>query len=96
MTTERQDEFLFLGGAAPELRMGHPLEELFEQISTTWGVPLRRPVRLRLRDQSIPELTGILELVRAPDLPLDKREPLRLRLKGIEFTHRDISEWTAL
>lgn len=93
---EQQNEFLFLDGPSPELHLGHPLEDLFEKIDHTWSIRLNRPVRVRLRDQSVPELVGLLELARAPNLPLDSREPLHLRLKGIEFTRRDIAEWTAL
>jgi len=39
------------------------------------------------------ELQGRLELARAPELPLDRRATLTLRIGGIEFTSRQITTW---
>lgn len=91
-----QHEFLFADGPQPELHLAHPLDDLFVAIAGAWGVPVGRDVRLNLTNPALPELTGKLELVRAPDLHLDRREPLYLRLKGVLFTHREIANWTLL
>jgi len=91
-----QHEFLFADGPQPELHLAHPLDDLFVAIAAGWGIPVGRDVRLNLANSSLPELTGKLELVRSPDLPLDGREPLYLRLKGVLFTHREIANWTLL
>lgn len=91
-----QDEFLFADGPQPELHLAHPLDDLFVAIAAAWGVPVGRAVRLNLVNSALPELAGKLELVRAPDLPLDGREALYLRLKGVLFTHREIANWTLL
>jgi hypothetical protein len=91
-----QDEFLFADGPQPELHRTHPLDDLFVTIAEAWGVPVGRGVRLNLINSALPELTGKLEVVRSPDLPLDGRELLYLRLKGVLFTHREIANWTLL
>jgi hypothetical protein len=53
-------------------------------------------VRVELTGHHFPELRGRLELARAPDLPLDRRETLALRIGGIELTHRQIAAWSLL
>lgn len=71
-----------------------PLTDFFAEITQAWGIPLGERVRVRLHDATLPELEGKLKLTRAPNLPLDPREPLSLVLCGIEFNHRAIASWT--
>jgi len=92
--SEQQDEFLF--SEAPDtgvLFLSHPLDDLFAAIAQLWGVPLGRRVRVSLLNHCMPELEGRLELARSPDLPLDSRDELRLRLGQFEFSHRQMASW---
>ncbi len=91
-----QDEFLFADGPQPELHLAHPLDDLLRQIATLWGLPIGSRARVTLNDPALPVLEGKLELERAPDLPLNVRESLRLKLRGIMFTSRDIASWSLL
>jgi hypothetical protein len=91
-----QSEFLFADGAEPELHLPHALDALFQEIAAAWGLPVGRRVRVSLRDPALPELAGSLELVGAPDLPLDPREVLRLRISGVTFRSDEIAAWVLL
>ena len=96
MSREHQDEFLFADGPTQSLHLPHPMEDFFAEVAARWAVPLGQNVRIRLRDPGMPELCGRLELTQAPDLPLDTREILKLRLSGVDFSHRDLASWTLL
>ena len=41
-------------------------------------------------------ITGILELLRAPDYPWDPHQPLKLGISGFVFSSREIASWTKL
>ncbi len=89
-----QSEFLFADGAQPELHVAHPLDEFFQEVSDMWRLPIGKNVRVNLRDPSLPPLEGKLELHRAPDLPLNRRESLSLRVRGLNFTSAEIASWS--
>jgi len=89
-----QSEFLFAEGAQPELHVPHPLDDFFQAVSDRWGLPIGRNVRLNLRDPALPLLKGKLELERAPDLPLNPREALSLRVRGVNFSSVEIASWS--
>ncbi len=76
--------------------MPDPLGDLVADICRLWSLPIGDPVRVTLRNHSMPHLSGRLKLSRAPDLPLDPRELLHLRIGEFEFTSRQISSWAIL
>ena len=49
-----------------------------------------------LRGHDLPEVSGRLELERAPDLPLNPREVLQLSAGGITFLSTQVQGWTSL
>ncbi|AHF93742.1 hypothetical protein OPIT5_29715 [Opitutaceae bacterium TAV5] len=90
-----QSEFLFSDGPVPELAPPDALTDLVTEIARCWRLPLMETTRITLRSHEIDEVCGRLELVAAPDLPLNPhREPLRLRVRGVEFTSNQIVEWS--
>lgn len=89
-----QSEFLFADGAQPELHVAHPLDDFFQAVADLWSLPIGRKVRVNLRDPALPPLEGKLELQRAPDLPLNPRESLSLRVRGLNFTSAEIASWS--
>ena len=91
-----QGEFLFADGVQPELRVPHPLDDLLQEIAVAWGLPVGERVRVRLMTEAVPELSGRLELARVPDLPLDPRQPLALRVAGVTFSSREVRSWSLL
>lgn len=93
---DAQEEFLFADGAAPELHPPDPSAGFYKDVARLWEIPVGQPVHVALRDHSFADLQGRLELTRAPDLPLDRRETLALRIGAIEFTHRQIVAWSLL
>jgi hypothetical protein len=93
---ESQQDFLFADGAAPELHLPDPRSNLYADVAGLWQIPVGQSVRVELTGHHFPELRGRLELARAPDLPLDRRETLALRIGNIEFTRRQIAAWSLL
>lgn len=93
---EEQGEFLLADRVQPELYLAHPLDAIFQEIAAIWGLPIGRCVRLSGRDPALPELSGRLELVGAPDLPFNLREALRLRVSGGAFSSTEIVGWVLL
>lgn len=91
---ERQDEFLFADGAAPELHTPHPLADFYVEVASLWNMPLGQPVHIALKSHQHFELRGLLELSRAPNLPLDRAQPLELRIGAVEFTSRQVVGWS--
>ncbi len=91
---DEQAEFLFADGPQPELHDAHPLDDLFQAVADLWSLPIGRRVRVNLRDPALPLLEGTLELQRAPDLPLNPREPLSLRIRGLTFSSSEIASWS--
>ncbi len=91
---EAQEEFLFADGPAPELHLPDPLADFYAEVAAKWEIPLGQPVHIALREHQFADLQGRLELSRAPDLPLDRREALALRIGTIEFSSRQIVAWS--
>jgi hypothetical protein len=91
---EQQQEFLFAGGPAPHLHPPDPRTPFYEEVASAWQLPVGRLVRIDLHDHDLSFLRGLLELARAPDLPLDPRQPLVLRVGAIEFSSRQIAAWS--
>jgi hypothetical protein len=88
-----QLEFLLCGTATGAPEPADPLGDLREGIAECWSVPLGQRVKVDLRDCNVPWLEGRLELSRAPDLPLDVRQSLALRIGTVEFSNRQIVAW---
>ena len=93
---ESQQDFLFCDGPAPELHLPDPRSNLYADVAALWQLPVGQLARIDLTGHHFSELRGRLELARAPDLPLDRRETLALRVGGIEFTSRQITAWSLL
>jgi len=91
---ESQAEFLFADGPAPELHLPDPLADFYAEVAATWEIPLGQLAHVALREHHFADLQGRLELSRAPDLPLDRREKLALRIGTIEFSSRQIVAWS--
>lgn len=89
-----QGEFLFADGPAPEIHLPDPRSGFYEEVAARWEIPVGLLVHVALREHSFSELHGRLELARAPDLPLDRRETLTLRIGTIEFSSRQIVAWS--
>lgn len=88
-----QAEFLFAGGPAPELQPDDPDAGFYEEVAALWQIPVGSRVHVALRGHSFGDLDGRLRLARAPDLPLDPRQPLSLRIGAIEFSSRQVVAW---
>lgn len=93
---DRQSEFLFPDGPEPGLQLPDPRAGFYREVVDVWHLPLGQPVRVRLRGHDFPEVSGRLELERAPDLPLNPREPLQLSAGGIAFLSTQVQAWTLL
>jgi len=93
---ESQPEFLFADGPAPELHLSDARSALFADIAALWQLPVGDLVHVDLTGHQFAELRGRLELARAPDLPLDRREILALRIGTIELTSKQIAAWSLL
>jgi hypothetical protein len=93
---ESQQDFLFADGPTPELHLPDPRSGLYADIAALWEIPVGQHVRVDLTGHQFSELQGRLELARAPDLPLDRRETLALRIGSIEFSHRQVSAWSLI
>ncbi len=91
---ESQQDFLFADGPSPELHLPDPRSNLYSDVAVLWQIPVGQLIRVDLTGHHFIELRGLLELARAPDLPLDRRETLTLRIGGIEFTSRQITAWS--
>jgi len=89
-----QQEFLFADGPAPEIHLPDPLADFYAAVAAKWEIPLGQPIHVALREHSFSDLQGRLELFRAPDLPLDRRQPLALRIGPNEFSSRQIVAWS--
>lgn len=90
---EHQQAFLFADGPTPHLHPPDPRSEFYDEVSALWHLPVGRVVRVDLQGQDLPGLHGTLELSRAPDLPLDRRQPLALRIGNVELSSRQIAGW---
>ena len=91
---ETQEEFLFADGPAAEFHLPDPRSDFYEEVAALWQLPVGQLVHVALRGHNFSDLQGRLELSRAPDLPLDRREALALRIGTIEFSSRQIIAWS--
>ncbi|HWA29405.1 MAG TPA: hypothetical protein VG734_27390 [Lacunisphaera sp.] len=86
-------EFLLVGSAEGTAHLADSLGDFLDRVSVLWGLPLGQKVRVDLRKCEPPWQQGRLELAQAPDLPLDPRQVLALRIGTIEFSSRQIVAW---
>jgi len=93
---DQQNEFLFADGAEPILAMPDPRAGFFLEVSQIWNLPLGQRARFELRGHDLPEISGRLELARAPDLPLNAREVLQLSVGRIAFKSTQVQGWSLL
>ncbi len=91
---EHQGEFLFADGAAPELHVPDPRSGFYEEVSALWQIPVGQMVQVDLTGHNLSHLEGRLDLAHAPELPLNRREALALRIGTIEFSQRQVSAWS--
>ena len=94
MAPYSQSEFLFCDGPTPQLGAPTGDDPLLRDIATAWHLPLGETVRVHFKPgECFREVTGRLEVAAAPDLPFDGRRPLRLRVRGYEFSNTAIASW---
>ncbi len=86
------DQLLFAFDSVPDLQPG-PVPHLREEIARVWGLPLGEQVQLTLLRGPCDSLRGRLDLLNAPDLPWNPRQPLALAVAGVAFSSRDIHHW---
>jgi hypothetical protein len=93
---ETQDEFLFADGPTPQLHPPDPRAPFLAGVSAIWQIPVRQNIHVDLNGHNMSDRQGRLQLSRAPDLPLNPRQPLALRIGTIEFSSRQIAAWSLL
>ena len=91
---EQQAEFLFANGPNPQLQPDDFRSDFYAEVAAVWSLPVGQAIHIDLREPSMSDLQGRLELARAPDLPLNPRQPLSLRIGTIEFSSQHIVAWT--
>lgn len=91
---QTQAEFLFADGPVPELQPPDPDSAFYEEVAARWQIPVGQTVHVALRAHHFADLQGRLLLARAPDLPLDHRQSLALRIGAIEFSSRQLVAWS--
>jgi hypothetical protein len=91
---DEQTEFLFAAGPAPEFHLPDPRSNFYEEVAALWHVPVGQVAHVGLDGHSMSDLQGRIEFARAPELPLDRREALALRIGTIEFSSRQIVSWS--
>ena len=89
-----QSEFLFFDGPDSEVQLPDPRAGFYREVAEVWHLPLGERVRVLLKKHDLPEVAGCLELVRAPDLPLNAREPLQLSASGVLFQSTQVQSWS--
>jgi len=70
--------------------------ELRDEVAAIWGYPLGQRVEICFRGGERSAVAGKLELLRAPDFPWNRRQPLQLAIAGLVFSSREIDRWTIL
>ena len=93
---EHQSDFLFADGPIPEMHPPDQREGFYREVAAIWNLPLGEKVRVLLRSHDLPEISGRLELTRAPDLPLNVKEPLQLAAGGVAFLSTQVQAWSLL
>lgn len=72
------------------------VSELQDEIATAWGLPIGQRIEICLKGAQRSAVSGLLELLQAPDYPWDRHQPLRLAIAGFVFSSRDIERWTQI
>jgi hypothetical protein len=93
---DRQSEFLFADGTALASQPPDPRTGFYREVEQVWHLPLGQSVRVLLRGHDLSEVSGRLELERAPDLPLNPREPLQLSVGGVAFLSTQVQAWSLI
>jgi len=70
--------------------------ELRDEIARAWGLPLGQRVEVCFVGSQRAAVTGVLELRSTPDFPWNPKQTLRLHIRGLEFSSREIERWTLL
>ena len=91
---DQQSEFLFADGPVGELHLPDPRANFFATVAALWELPVGQLAHVNLNGHNMSDLQGRIELARAPDPPLDRREELALRIGTIEFSSRQIASWS--
>jgi hypothetical protein len=63
-------------------------------LPTVWAYPLCKRVEVCFKGGERSAVIGVLELLRAPDFPWDRHQPLQLAIAGLVFSSREIERWT--
>jgi len=93
---DHQSEFLFPDGPNSDLHLPDPQAGFYREVAQRWHLPLGERVRVVLQGHDFPEAVGRLELERAPDLPLNPREPLHLSAGDITFLSTQVQAWSLI
>jgi hypothetical protein len=93
---EQQGEFLYASGTDPLIEVPDPRAGFYSEVAKVWLLLLGQRARIELRGHDLPEITGRLELIRAPDLPLNPHEPLHLCIGGISFMSTHVLSWSVV
>ena len=93
---EKQPEFLFPEGPVPSAELPDPRAGFYSEVAEVWHLPLGQRVRVLLKGHDLPEVSGRLELERAPDLPLNPREPMQLSAGGVAFRSTQVNSWSLI
>lgn len=90
------DQQIELGFESPSDAAPLVVPELRDEVAAAWGLPLGERVEVCFRGSQRASITGVLELISAPDFPWDPQQALRLRIAGFVFSSREIERWTTL
>ena len=93
---EQQNEFLYADGPTPLMDVPDPRSGFYAEVTQIWGLPLGQMVRVLLKNHDLLEVSGRLELKRAPDLPLNAREELHLSAGGVVFLRTQVLAWSLI
>jgi hypothetical protein len=96
MPEGHQGEFVFVDGWTPPSGEAGLPPSLDDEIAAAWRVPIGRRVRVALSGHDLPAAEGLLEVAEAPAFPFDARRALRLRIRHVEFTNRQIESWVLI
>ncbi len=91
---ENQSDFLFADGPMPKFHPPDPRDEFYREVAAVWNLPLGEKIRVLLHAHDLLEISGRLELTRAPDLPLNAKEPLQLTAGGVPFLSTQVQAWS--
>jgi hypothetical protein len=96
MDDPEQLEFLLMGTQDGSSSLEHPLGDLLAQVQVCWSLPIGQRVHVDLAGAEIDFIEGRLDLIRAPESPLNAAHPLALRVAHLNFSSRQIKAWSLL